>query len=172
MNDLLLTSNGDISFKSINDYNNTLKISFFKSKIKGLKIDFYIEKAPQPIRSKNSLMISFNYNTIKNNKIAMEVNKEAALIQLLSIKLKTSLGELPERKNIGSKLETIIHEDLYDKAVIKNVENIIYNCIRDLIEEPQIIIEPKIIKTNGYEQILNIKILDDNKLLYSYETEW
>ena len=102
----------------------------------------------------------------------MLVKDNAFLIQQIYMRLKTSLGELPLRNEIGSTIEKIKHKNLNDEKTKNDTEEIVKNAIKDILYDYSIKAIPKIIN-NGtdYKQIMKVMIYESNDLLFVYETE-
>lgn len=169
--DFQLTPNGDISFCESNIKNES-KIFFYKTKTKVLRINFNINRLVKVQRNVNSLLISFNYEPIKNNKKINIVTDEAYLMQQILIRIKTSLGELPSRGNIGSEIETIIHKDLNDSKTIEKLKQIVSESIKDILDDYKITAKAKISYEDGYSQNVIIKIIKENETFFTYKIGW
>lgn len=169
--DFQLTSNGDISFCESN-IDNGSKIFFYKTKTKVLKINFNINRSMNVQRDTNSLLISFNYEPIKNNKRINIIKDEAFLIQQIMIRIKTSLGELPYRQDVGSKIETIIHKDISDSKNIETIRQIVSDAIKDIIDDYKVTAKASVSYDNGYSQCVIIKIIKENTAIFTYKIGW
>ena len=169
--DLLITPSGDLAFTEINSKNNRLVINFYKSIGNALKIDFDIQGNHQEQPQKDTFVIRFNISHKLKNKRAELVKDDAYKMQQILIRLKTSLGELPDRLSIGSTLETVRHKNLNDEHVRLKVESIASKAINDILSDFKVVAKPEINKDNGYKQIMNIKIYENNDLLTTYAME-
>lgn len=169
--DLLITPSGDLAFTEINSKNKRLSVNFFKSMNNALKIDFDIEGNYQEHPQKDTFVIKFNISHKLKNKRAEIVKDDAYKMQQVLIRLKTSLGELPERLTIGSMLEIVKHKNLNDEHVRLKVENIVSTAINGILSDFKVVAKPEINKDNGYKQIMNIKIYENNELLTTYTME-
>ena len=118
-------------------------------------MDTYLTDTPK----KDSLAIYFDLTNRKNNKRAMLVEDDAYKMQQIFMRIKTSLGELPERPEIGSKIETIMHQNIHDKAAQSKVERIVGDAIKDIIYNYSVKAIPKVIKDNDYRQVMNVMII-------------
>ena len=76
--------------------------------------------------------INFKLTKLENDKRAMLVKDNAFLIQQIYMRLKTSLGELPLRNEIGSTIEKIKHKNLNDEKTKNDTEEIVKNAIKDI----------------------------------------
>lgn len=172
MIDFLLTSTGDITFSESDNESNRLTINFYKSNAKTLKISFDIEGYGDLEPEKNTLKITFHVQNLKNNKRADLIKGDAYLMQQILMRLKTSLGELSMRQEIGSMIEAVMHKDIRDKVVHSKLEKIIADAIKDLLGDFAVKVVPKIDKSNGYDQCINAYIYKDDYLLLTYGLEW
>lgn len=172
MTDFLITPEGDLVFSESNNDSKRLVINFYKSKVKALKISFDMEGYGKLKPNKNSLTIDFDILEIKNNKRVELIQDDAYLMQQILMRLKTSLGELPLRQEIGSMIETVMHKEITDKALHKKIEKIVSNTIKDLISDCAVKVIPKIEKSDRYNQCIEIYIYKDNSLLLNYGLEW
>ena len=172
MTDFFITKNGDLTFEQNNNKKNKLKIMFYKTKSNALKIDIKVDSYESIKRNKNSLKINFKLTKLENDKRAMLVKDNAFLIQQIYMRLKTSLGELPLRNEIGSTIEKIKHKNLNDEKTKNDTEEIVKNAIKDILYEYSIKAIPKIINDGtDYKQIMKVMIYESNDLLFVYETE-
>lgn len=172
MTDFLLSPNGDIMFSEVNSESNRLILNFYKCNTKVLKIDFDMEGYGDELPNNNTLTITFDVNAIKYNKRADLVKSDAYLMQQILMRLKTSLGELPMREEIGSMVETVMHKDIRDQAIHSKLEKIIGDAISDLMVDYSVKVVPKVDKSNGYDQCINAYIYKDDYLLLRYGLEW
>lgn len=169
--DLLITPSGDLLFTEVNDENRKLVITFYKSMGKALKINFNVQGDFKEQPSDNTLIISFDVSHKLKNKRASIVKDDAYKMQQIFIRLKTSLGELTNRTSIGSTLETVKHKNLNDSQIKSQIESIVSKAINDILTDFIVEATPEINKENGYKQIMNIKIYEDNELLTTYRME-
>lgn len=171
MMDFLITPSGDLAFSEVTKETQRLEISFYNSKTKAVRINFDIDTYSYDMPKKDTLVINFDIRKIKNNKRAMMVSDDAYLMQQILMRLKTNLGELPERLEIGSKIETVMHKNLQEKSTQKQVEQIVSNAIKDLLYNYSVKAVPIIQKDNDYRQIMNVMIYENNELIFTYEME-
>lgn len=170
--DFLITPSGDLLFSEEKNESKRLKIDFYQSKNKALKINFDIETYGETLPQKDTLIVTFDVPEIKENKRVPIVKDEAYISQQVIMRLKTSLGELPLRQEIGSMIETVMHKNLMDSAIHNKVENIVGEAISGLIDGYSVKAVPTVSKNNGYNQTIKVYIYKDNSLLTSYEMEW
>lgn len=169
--DLLITPSGDLFFTEIDKESSRLLITFYKSINNALKVDFDVQGNSKNQSSEGSLMVSFDISHKLRNKRAAIVKDDAYKIQQIYIRLKTSLGELAYRTSIGSTLETVKHKNLNDSQIKSQVESIVAKAINDVLTNFTVEAAPEINKENGYKQIMNIKIYENNELLTTYQME-
>lgn len=170
MQDLYINEYGDIEFEDFDTNKNTLKISFFKSKNKALKVSFDNLSFSDYRRSANCINVSFytsNKNGIQKPK---EVSDRDYLIQQINMSLKTTIGELPLRKDIGSTLEVMNHIDISDNKNILDIKKVLYNSIKRLLPNCEIDINVLSSNNNNYYPVLEARIKEDTNV-FSYELE-
>lgn len=172
MTDFLITPSGDLVFSEVDNDSKRLAINFYKSNVKTLKVSFDMEAYDKLEASKDSLTITFDLLEIKNNKRADLVQDDAYLMQQILMRLKTSLGELSLRQEIGSMIETVIHKELTNKALHSKIEKIVSDAIKDLFSDYSVKAIPRVEKSNGYNQCIDIYIYKDGSLLLSHGLEW
>lgn len=171
MVDFLLTPTGDLVFTEIEEEKTRLKLSFFKSAGKALKINFNVEDSEYPTRNNNTLVINFNLENIKNNKRILTVKDNAYLMQQIIIRFKTSLGELPLRSTYGSLLETTMHKNLHDIETRKDIEKKATDAIADLLDDFYVKATPIINRVNGYNQTMCLTVYENDEEILRYEME-
>lgn len=171
MTDFLITPSGDLVFSEANNDEKRLTIKFYKSNTKVLKIGFDTEEYATLKANENALTIKFDILEVKNNKRANLIQDEAYIMQQILIRLRTSLGELPLRQEIGSMLETVMHKDLDDKSVHNKIKNIISDSISDLLYDYSIEIVSEVEKSDRYHQRIKAYIYKEDSLFMSYGLE-
>lgn len=169
--DFMLDNNGDILFLQNDAENNKFKINFYKTNFKVLNIKFDIDNCYTE-EENHMFLVKFNLENKKNNKKILEVTDRNYVIQKILINLKTSLGQLPKRTEIGSTLELFYHKNIYDETVHKELEKVIAQAIGNLIDNYSIDIKPYVNTTNGYTPMINIYVYSNNELYFKYEMEW
>lgn len=164
MKDLFLTPRGDLSIENISDNQQRLEINFFTSESNALQINFFIDGTFPHKRSKNNLSISFMTKKPKENKEFRIISGDEFIEQTLRIRLLTALGSLRGNRDIGSKLEDVIH-DLIDKQSTKtNLEKYIRQAISDIMPSPEISIKGIETIYSNYSNGLTVTIINDNKV--------
>lgn len=168
--DFKVSKTGDLIFKENDITSNKIKISFVLSKTSACKICFDFNECEQVSPSKNALKIQFNLVEKTANKSVMMLNQEDALGQLLFLKLKTTVGELPQRTEFGSKISLMKHKDI-NTSNLKQLEDYITDCISDIVSDPTVKATSYIDYANGYNQTVKIRIYDKNKNILNYILE-
>jgi hypothetical protein len=167
--DLALSTTGDLIFEQNTDKIPPLKISFFVSQSKPLKIQFDTDSCFPANRASNALGISFDIDTIPNNKRAILVYDVQAMVQLIEFRLNTPEGQIVDRDSIGSKLELVKHLPLYDTQVQALATSYVKTAIADIMPNAVVEATPVIDTDNGYSQCLNILIYDNGILIFKYQ---
>lgn len=88
--------------------------------------------------------------------------------QAIKIRLLSSLGSIRGNTDIGSKIETVIHNFIDKDATLTTLEKLIKEAISDIITNPVIKISKVNSKYTDYSETLKITIID-NKNNYNIE---
>ena len=168
--DFRIDKSGDIIFKEQHKDNCSLKISFYLSKTKAQKVVFDLSDFEKAKPSKYALKVSFDINKSLANKSVNIINDENALNQLLTLKLKTTLGELPLRKNFGSKISLMRHKEI-NAGNLSQLEAYVRECLSDIIPNPIVEAKPYINYDNGYNQTVILTVYNGNKKILNYILE-
>nr|DAO36246.1 MAG TPA: baseplate wedge protein [Ackermannviridae sp.] len=163
MKDLFLTPRGDLAIRNISSDTKRLEINFITSNSNALRLNFYIEDTFQYKPNANSLSINFSINKPEYNKEIEMISGDAYMEQAIKIRLSTALGSLEGNRDIGSKLELIIHEFIDVQATHTNLEKLIKEAIYDLIPNAQILIQKPKTKYTDYSTNLSVVIVDGDK---------
>lgn len=166
MFDFALSQSGDLIFIEKQNTRPLFKLSFTTAKT--LKLIFDVSDFDPISNNSNGIKISLNVKDLDNNKRAMILYDTNAKTQLLRIKLNTALGELPQRLDIGSKLDLVRHKPLYDPKTLSLAQSYIKEAIVDLFPNAEVRVTASVDKTNGYAQQLNIYIFDNDLLIFRY----
>lgn len=167
MFDLAITSKGDLIFEQTKKQKTPFKLKFFIGNSKALNLHFSIEDTKPLKKPKNGLCISFDLKNNRYNKRAILYSNKEALLQAIRIRLQTTIGDT--ESNIGSKLELIKHERMYDAKTLEQAKKFTYEAIQDILPNAKIIVSPIINKSKTYEQKLNIFIYDQEDLILKYD---
>lgn len=169
--DLALTNTGDILFQEKDENNQPQKIIFNYSKTCSQKISFNIYDVESTKHdSNNYLKVDFFIDKNNPKSMAVTYSDSEAKAQLITLKLKTCLGELPERSNFGSKLSSFRHQNINDtnlKSLEKYLESILSNDISNVSVKADVYID----YNNGYKQTVNLSIFSDDSILLQYKIE-
>jgi hypothetical protein len=169
--DFAVNNSGDLIFAKKDDKYKSLCLKFNLTKTKTQKISFLTSDSTDVEHSSdNYLKLSF---TIQNNdfKTTDVVFKDKeALIQLISLQLKTTEGELPYRTTDGSKLTTFRHQNINTRT-LRNLESYLKTFLADYIYNPSVTATPVIDYNNGYKQAVELYIYSNNNLLLQYNVE-
>lgn len=163
MKDLFLTPRGDLAIKNISNDSRRLEIGFVTSQSNALRLNFFIEDTIAYKPLKNSLSINFSINKPEYNKEIEMISGNSCIEQAIKIRLATSLGSLAGNRDIGSKLELVLHEFVDNQVVLTNLEKIIKESIKDLIPNAKIWIQKPKTKYTDYSTNLKVTIVDGDK---------
>ena len=168
MKDLFLTPRGDLAIEDMSDSKQRLEINFITSKSNALRLNFFIEDTFSKIKSSNSLLLNFKVDIPENNKELRLISGNLAVEQAIKIRLLSSLGSIQGNTDIGSKIETVIHNFIDKDATLMTLEKLIKEAISDIISNPVIKISKLNSKYTDYSDTLKITIID-NKNNYNIE---
>ncbi len=168
MKDLFLTPRGDLAIEDMSDSRQRLEINFITSKSNALRLNFFIEDTFSKIKSENSLLLNFKVDVPENNKELRLISGNLAIEQAIKIRLLSSLGSIQGNKDIGSKIETVIHSFIDKDATLITLEKLIKEAISDIVSNPVIKISKLNSKYTDYSDTLKITIID-NKNNYNIE---
>lgn len=163
MKDLFLTPRGDLAIENISDSKQRLNINFITSKSNALRINFFVEDTFEKQKRKNSLTINFEIEKPKEDKELRIINGDVAMEQAIKIRLFTALGSLNGNRDIGSRIESVIHEFVDKDSTIQALEKYIRQAISDLIENPTININKLNTRYVDYSNGLSVTIIDKDK---------
>lgn len=163
MKDLFLTPRGDLAIESINENHKRLEINFVTSKSNALRLNFYIEDTFQKKPSSNSLSINFSIDKPEFNKEIQLISGDAYIEQAIKIRLATALGSLRGNPEIGSKLETIVHDFVDLPGTLLSLDKIIKEAISDIIPNAEVHLNKPKTRYVDYSTNLKITIIDGDK---------
>lgn len=168
--DFQLDDSGDLMFAEKNS-NRPQRVSFNLTNTRTQKIAInFFDCDTVNHNSNNYLKIEFFIYNNKPKNNASIITSDDALAQLIMLKLKTTLGTLPERPTFGSKLSTFRHQNLDEKS-LKNLKVYLTSIFQDDIPNVNVEVNPFIDYNNGYKQTVNIAVYSSNKLLLDYKVE-
>jgi hypothetical protein len=84
--------------------------------------------------------------------------------------LNESVGELAFRKKEGSELSVFKHKNI-DKKTLSNLETYLESFLKDYLNNPSVSAKANINYSNGYKQVIDLYIYNDNDLLLKYTLE-
>lgn len=172
MKDLMLTKSGDLMLVAEVRKQNMIKLSFCLSHTNACKIDFFIEDVMPLTLSPTQIQLNFEIDDKKKTYTSKVVTKKYFAKQACLIRLKTQLGELKYHKQIGSKMEEVKHQFLFDPSVIMKTELLAKEALKDLYPNVKVTAEP-VAKhyQDSYKQIMLLKVYDEDIIILEYEVE-
>lgn len=168
--DLELSETGDLLFMEKPEELQPQKITFNLSNTSAqkLSINFYdVEKVKH--NSNNYLKVEFFIKKSSSNTIAMTCTNQKEKVQLIILKLKACLGELPERSSFGSKLSSYKHQNINDKT-LKELETYLESILEKDIPAVTVKAVP-FIDYDIYKQSVVISVFSNQNLLLDYKIE-
>lgn len=169
--DLAINENGDLVFEDSNPNYMPLHLKFSLTKTRAQKFSFAIKKAENVEHFSNDyLKVSFS---IKNNEQSLSTKLykgDEALIQLITLQLNDTLGELAYRTKDGSRLNEYKHKIINDSN-LKSLESYLTEFLGDYLYNPTVKATPNISYSNGYKQQILIDIYNNEDFLLNYTLE-
>lgn len=165
--DFKISKTGDLIFQSNDIENNKIKVSFVLSNTNACKVYFDFNEFSTVEPSPHALKVQFNLVEKTANKSIILLKEDEARQQLLLLKLKTTLGELPLRSDFGSKISLMRHKEI-NSTNLRKLEEHIKEAISDIVSEPTVTATAYIDYSNGYNQTVQVRIFDNNKNVLSY----
>ena len=164
MIDFSLTESGDLLLASAFMQKSSIQIDFAISESNPIRVDFYLQGF-LPSQNEKGVTIAFEL-TDTGKKAASQIVKDRDYYKQGAImRLQTPLGELPQRKEMGSKLESIRHHNLHEKATQVAAEEIAKEALKDFMPNAKISVSPNVSIRNGYEQAMEFKLYDEDLII-------
>lgn len=168
MLDFKITNSGDLAF-SDNIISEEITIRFTIAKYPSLIVSF---DAPQRIfnKKKEGLTISFDTNKILNlNDKFATVRSDDEIAQAIRVRVRTELGELKRRENIGSTLLLQKHKKI-DDDMLTNIKKIVQDIVIEVTDSEEYSVEA--IREEGagnfYCQNITVYIYREKDLVYQF----
>lgn len=164
--DLEISSTGDLVLSKRDISSNKLKLSFFHAYSKAIKLQFNLENFST--HNFDGINLSFNLKS-KNYVAACNIVEDLELVkQTILLKLKTIIGELPNRQDFGSNLIYFKHKQVSDTLLTK-LKIMIQQELSTIIQNPIINIST-FCKSNGkYKEGLSISIYSEDEHILDYK---
>lgn len=155
--DLLLNSNGDISFDIVPEENPEQFIfNFHYATSDSLLFNFFPEINGTKKREPDMLQFNFNTYTVLYDKKNRLISGEEYLKQAIKIQIETEIGTLRENSSVGSDIFKYRHMFMQPNDVIHRIETSVYNAIKDIA--PGCEVKVYLQKTEYYDFYNAIKI--------------
>lgn len=168
--DFEISSTGDLLFREQAVENVSLKLKFSLTKTNACRISFDLEEFSISTPSVDALKVSFDIKRKTSNMTASVVRGSSATGQLTSLKMKTTIGDLPRRSDFGSMLAKMAHKEINDTN-LRMIEKYVEECISDIVLNPTVVATPNISFSNGYMQEVKVVIYDNSKVIATYILE-
>lgn len=164
MIDFSLTESGDIMLSATFVQKSPVQIDFSITDSKAVMVEFFLTGFNE--QKRDGICISFDITDNDKKAVSQTVKDLDFIKQAVAMRLNTPLGELSKRKEMGSKLESIRHDRLYDKRTIVAAEEIAYEAIKDILPLAKVKAEPNVQMTsNGYDQSIDLHIYDEDTII-------
>ena len=169
--DLKLDNRGDFIL-STSRHHDKLRIDWIDSDYPVLRIDF---EQGQEIKSRISKpsRIRIDFLTDKQDRVNDRrfetVSNKEELKQRIMILLRTERGEISCCPSVGSYLVTQRYEDINSADVQTMIENIVYNEVMNILENPTVRAVPKRKGGPFFCQNMNVYVYEGTELFFEIE---
>lgn len=164
MFDLKIDQNGDLTLVKNEVKGARVKVEFYLTTSKAIKVNFELEGFSS--KHRGQVQVSFDIDNHQDIYKFETVNDLNGLKQACDIRIKTELGDMRNNQTIGSKMQSLIHQPLFNTFVIKSAEEAVKDALTDILPNAQISAEPKVIQSNKkYEQVMSFSIYDEDTLI-------
>lgn len=163
MKDLYLTPRGDLSIENISNSSNRLELDFITSKSNALAINFFLEDSYYKYASETALNISFELNKPEFNKELRLISGDEYIEQAIKIRLASALNSIAGNEDIGSRIETIIHNYIDSPNTVKELEKLIKEAIKDIVPKADVYIQKPKTRYVDYSTNLKVIIIDGDR---------
>ena len=169
MIDFKINNSGDLVLRNNANYPK-FKLNFAVSKHPAMCISFNVMNSvyEDDIIPEKTMEIRFEADTYSSKGVSnSSINDIEQIKQLIMLRARTETNDLSNIK-FGSNMYLMKHMDIRSKEVHNNIQKIIYDIVKDLLDNPSVIV--KVEKSNSffYCQNINIYIYEDGELLFSF----
>lgn len=169
--DIKVDNRGDFILSTPN-HHDKLRIDWIDSDYPVLRIDF---EQGQEVKTRvlKQSRIRIDFLTDKQDRVNDRrfetVSDKEELKQRIMILLRTERGEISCCPEVGSYLVTQRHEDINSLNTKTMVENIVYNEVMNILENPTVVAVPK--KKGGpfFCQNMNVYVYEGTELFFEIE---
>lgn len=170
MTDLRLNDKGDIVLSRGRIYPN-LQIDFFVNRFPVYKIDFAAGQSGRRDVPEKALEIKFfTEKTPFLGKMKAEcVTAIDEIRQRITVRLRTELGDIRKRMTVGSELYAYKQKDITDYSVRLAVKEIVESSVKDILEDPVVLIRKENGTGNFFCENLNVRILSRGEPVYEFD---
>ena len=166
--DLFLTNNGDISFYTSDrrTTNEIFEYNFHVAPTNSLLFNFSVENLNSNRIYPNQLLFNFYTYIPKYNKVVRTINEDNYIQQAIKIRLDTELGSIRGYEDMGANLHTILHSNMKNSRLTKNISEMVKAAISDIL--PNCSVNVSILNTQylNYHNSIKIVIINNEKTYY------
>lgn len=145
-----------------------LSIAFRISDNPGIEISFHILSEEANVENKG---LKIQFETIKDSDLSQRVKVIRNIeekIQLIRIALMTELGELVNKKELGSLLKLYKHKDIHDRNNLRFIQTTILDCISNILTEPTVRVIPQNGVGNLYFHNVAVYIYEEQVQIFKF----
>ena len=131
----------------------------------------WIENVLDQSASQSQGQLKINFTTKQKTGVthkASLVNDTEQKLQQIRIALTTERGELPNRRDIGSRLSLAKHQNIHDPENLQNIEQYVLEAISGILTSPVVRAKPEKGTGNFYCQNVGIYIYESDILIFKF----
>ncbi len=168
MIDIALNDNGDIMFEEDYEQEEFLVLNFILSKSSSLQLNFYVDNTNDDEIDGEILQLNVLINIPKYNKKAILFSDEEYNEQAIKLRINTSIKDVLENGDMGSKIESYKHKMLSEKNLFERIEGEIKRCLNDIIPNADVKVEKHKTYYREFYNALKITVINKGKYYYYY----
>lgn len=84
------------------------------------------------------------------------------------MQLRTEIGESILNKNLGTQLSLMRHRNINDFSTLQKIHDIVKDNLREILDNPAVMVKPEYSDGNFFCQNVNIYIYDGNTPIYTF----
>lgn len=165
--DFQISASGDLVMEE-RARSKQLEIAFRVSKSPGIEVSFHVLNEKTPIENKG---LKFTFDVTKDSDLSQNVKVIREIeekIQLIQIALMTELGELVNKKGLGSLLRLYKHTDIHSEVNLNQIKASVLNAIQKILDEPSVKVVPQNGVGNLYFHNVSIYIYENKTQIFKF----
>ena len=148
-----------------------MRLDFFASQFPAIRVSFLQgneETGKKPAGTQCMIRFNTRSQEFTNGKVTRVVLSDEEIKQRIMIALRTEYGDIITKPEFGSNVFRVKHLDINSPQVQRQLEDAIMDEIKDILEEPSVLVKPEYYEGNFFCQNINAYIFDNEKLVYKF----